>query len=134
MKYCLKLYNLIFHFQVLKELFFERVKAWQNWQTQQQALSKKREVKARFDLAGNTERARQAKAEVDEHEQRVDAMERDFHKMSRLIRSEFAHVSKERRRDLKDAFIDRLESLAESEQQILDNWQKFAPEIKNIID
>lgn len=81
-------------------------------------LSKKREAKARYDLSGSTERARQAKAEVEEHEQRVDAMEQDFIKMSQLIRSEFAHISKERRRDLKTAFVDRLESLAESEQQV----------------
>lgn len=50
------------------------------------------------------------------------------------MRNEFAHVSAERRQDIKSAFIERLESLAESEQQVLDNWQKFAPETKNIID
>ncbi|KAI6238425.1 Sorting nexin-2 [Aphelenchoides fujianensis] len=120
--------------QVLKELFYERVKTWQNWQTNQQSLTKKRETKARFDLAGNAERARQMKAEVDEQEQRVDDMEKNFQSMSKLIRSEYAHVSDERRKDLKAAFIDRLESLAESEQQVLDHWQKFAPEIKNIIN
>ncbi|KAI6195476.1 Sorting nexin-2 [Aphelenchoides besseyi] len=120
--------------QVLKELFYERVKTWQNWQNNQQSLTKKRETKARYDLAGNAERARQLKVEVDDQEQRVDGMEKDFLSMSKLIRSEYAHVTSERRKDLKAAFIDRLESLAESEQQILDHWQKFAPEIKNIIN
>ncbi|KAI6224546.1 Sorting nexin-2 [Aphelenchoides fujianensis] len=113
--------------QVLKELFYER-------QTNQQSLTKKRETKARFDLAGNAERARQMKTEVDEQEQRVDEMEKTFQSMSKLIRSEYAYVSDERRKDLKAAFIDRLESLAESEQQVLDHWQKFAPEIKNTIN
>lgn len=64
--------------QVLKELFYERVKVWQQWQTHHQNLAKKREIKARFDLAGNAERARQMKAEVDDCEQRADAMEKDF--------------------------------------------------------
>lgn len=68
--------------QVLKELFYERVKAWQNWQTHHQNLGKKREIKARFDLSGNTERARQVKAEVDECEQRVDGMEKEFLQVS----------------------------------------------------
>jgi sorting nexin-1/2 len=64
--------------QVLKELFYERVKAWQQWQTHHQNLAKKREIKARFDLAGNAERARQVKTEVEECEQRVDGMEKEF--------------------------------------------------------
>lgn len=38
--------------------------------------------------------------------------------MSKLIRSEFARISKERRLDIKNAFIERLESLAESEEQV----------------
>jgi len=120
--------------QILKELFFERVKTYGQWQSNQQILVKKRETKARFDLAGNSERAKQAKAEVDEQEQHVDKLEKEFLDMSQLIRSEFSHVSSERRHDLKNAFLELLESLAESEQQILDHWQKgFASEIKNII-
>ena len=138
--------------QVVKELFYERVKTWQNWQNQQQALTKKREAKARYALAGNTERSRYLQTEVDEQEQRVDSMEREFLAMSNIIRSEYAHVTAERRRDMRAALIERLESLAESEQQvcaifllfcssafsaylqILDMWQKFAPETKNIIN
>ncbi|VDM33085.1 unnamed protein product [Toxocara canis] len=48
----------------LKELFFERVKVWQNWQAAQQSLSKKKELKARYELAGRADRANQAKDEV----------------------------------------------------------------------
>ncbi|KAI6183211.1 Sorting nexin-2 [Aphelenchoides bicaudatus] len=120
--------------QVLKELFYERVKTWQQWQTQHQTLVKKRESKARFDLGGNAEKARQAKSEVEDSEQRVDAMEKEFLQMSKLVRSEYSRISAERCLDIKNAFIERLESLAESEQQILETWQKFAPEIKNIIN
>lgn len=36
----------------LKDLFGERVRVWQNWQTAQQTLSRKRELKARQELAG----------------------------------------------------------------------------------
>lgn len=32
----------------LKEVFYERVKGWQNWQNQQQLLTKKREFKTRM--------------------------------------------------------------------------------------
>jgi sorting nexin-1/2 len=108
--------------QVLKELFHARVKTWQQRQTAQQSLTKKRENKARYDLSGNTDRSQQSKADLDDHQQRLDVMEKEFIKMSEMIRSEFAHVSKERRRDIKEAFIDRLESLAESEQQVAFDW------------
>jgi len=33
---------------VLKEVFYERVRGWQNWQSQQQILTKKRETKTRM--------------------------------------------------------------------------------------
>ncbi|CAD5210927.1 unnamed protein product [Bursaphelenchus xylophilus] len=119
--------------QVLKELFFERVKAWQNWQTLRQNLAKKRELKARFDLAGRSDRANVAKAEVEACEQRVDEMEQDFQEMSKTIRREYIRLCKERRTDLKQAFIAYLEALVESEQHILEHWQKFGPEVQSII-
>jgi hypothetical protein len=48
--------------------------------------------------------------------------------MSKLIRSEFARVSKERRLDIKNAFIERLESLAESEEQVGFNGTRSIPQ------
>ncbi|CAD5207016.1 unnamed protein product [Bursaphelenchus okinawaensis] len=119
--------------QVLKELFFERVKAWQNWQTLRQNLAKKRELKARFDLAGRPDRANVAKAEVEDCEQKVDKMEQEFQEMSKTIRREYIRLCKERRTDLKTAFVSYLEALIESEQHTLEHWQKFAPEVQSII-
>lgn len=78
----------------LKELFFERVKAWQNWQNQVQTLSKKREAKTRNELAGRTDRANHYKDELVECEQKVDLMEKEFQQMSKVIRGEFARSCK----------------------------------------
>jgi sorting nexin-1/2 len=41
----------------IQDVFYERVKTWQNWQLAQQNLAKKREIKARYDLAGRSDRS-----------------------------------------------------------------------------
>lgn len=50
----------------LQEVFHERVKIWQNWQTAQQTLVKKREIKTRHELAGKSDKIPAAKKEVQE--------------------------------------------------------------------
>lgn len=47
-----------------QELFFERVKIWQNWQGAQQNLTRKREMKARHELSGRADRANQILEEL----------------------------------------------------------------------
>lgn len=97
-------------------MFFERVKSWQNWQNQQQQLTKKRELKTRMDLAGKN--ATQCAEELKECEARADQLEKDFLTMSRVIREEYDRYCKQRRQDIKNALIAYLESLLESEQRV----------------
>ena len=111
---------------VLKEVFYERVKAWQNWQNQQQALTKKREMKARFDLAGKSDKAAQCKEELKDYENRVDQMEKEFLAMSKVIRTEYTRIGEQRRIDIKKVLVHYFESLLESEQQVLFSfWSYF---------
>lgn len=114
----------------LKEVFFERVKAWQNWQNQVQLLGKKREAKTRHELAGKTDRANQYKDELTECEAKVDQMEKDFQAMSKVIRTEFTRSCNQRREDIRDALLRYFDSLIESERQVLEQWEKFQPETK----
>lgn len=103
---------------VLKEVLYERVKSWQNWQNQQQALTKKRETKARLDLAGKADKAAQVKEEVKDYENRVDQMEKEFLAMSKVIRTEYARLCEQRRNDLRKNLVLYFESLLETEQQV----------------
>uniref|UniRef100_A0A915CV12 PX domain-containing protein n=1 Tax=Ditylenchus dipsaci TaxID=166011 RepID=A0A915CV12_9BILA len=118
---------------VLKEVFYERVKSWQNWQSQQQNLTKKREIKTRLDLAGKSEKAAQYNEEVKECENKADQMEKDFLTMSRVIREEYNRYCKNRCEDIKAALVSYLESLIESEEKVLEYWERLAPEAKGII-
>lgn len=115
---------------VLKEVFYERVKAWQAWQNQLQLLNKKREAKTRHELAGKTDRANQYKDELVECENKVDQMEKEFQTMSNIIRKEFKRNCQQRREDIKDALYRYMESLIESEKQSLEQWEKLQHETK----
>lgn len=99
-------------------MFYERVKSWQNWQEQQRALTKKREVKARLDLAGKTDKAAQCKEELKDYENKVDLMEKEFATMSKLIRSEYDRVAEHRRVDMRGALVEYFEALLANEQKV----------------
>ncbi|EPB66235.1 PX domain protein [Ancylostoma ceylanicum] len=72
----------------LKELFAERVRVWQNWQSAQQSLARKREQKARLELSGKNDRASALRDEMDEAIRRMDQLEAEFGDLSKLIREE----------------------------------------------
>ncbi|VDO91697.1 unnamed protein product [Heligmosomoides polygyrus] len=74
----------------LKDLFAERVRVWQTWQTAQQNLARKREQKARLELSGKNDRATALREEMDEAVRRMDQLEAEFVELSRLIREETA--------------------------------------------
>uniref|UniRef100_A0A914MW70 PX domain-containing protein n=1 Tax=Meloidogyne incognita TaxID=6306 RepID=A0A914MW70_MELIC len=116
---------------VLKEVFYERVKGWQNWQNHQQILTKKREIKTRMELAGRGERVAQCREDLRESENKADQMEKDFLVTSKTIREEYVRQAKQRREDLKQTIIGYLEALLESEQHTLEHWERFAAEAKN---
>ncbi|KHN83826.1 Sorting nexin-1 [Toxocara canis] len=117
----------------LKELFFERVKVWQNWQAAQQNLSKKKELKARYELAGRADRANQAKDEVTNAERQVDEVEREFAEVSKVIRGEYERYLGERRVDLHKMFAQYVEALLGTQKKLLQYWERFAPETRAIV-
>uniref|UniRef100_A0A0M3JYQ5 PX domain-containing protein n=1 Tax=Anisakis simplex TaxID=6269 RepID=A0A0M3JYQ5_ANISI len=117
----------------LKELFFERVKVWQNWQVAQQNLSKKKEQKARYELAGRMDKANQAKDDVTNAERQVDEVEREFAEMSKVIRGEYERYLGERKIDMHNMFVQYIEALLDTQNKILQHWERFAPETRAIV-
>nr|CAD2187686.1 unnamed protein product [Meloidogyne enterolobii] len=111
---------------VLKEVFYERVRGWQNWQSQQQILTKKRETKTRMELAGRSDCVAQCREDLRNSENMADQMEKDFLLISKTIREEYTRQAKQRREDLKQTIIGYLEALLESEQHTLEHWERYA--------
>lgn len=117
----------------LKELFFERVKVWQNWQAAQQNLTKKRELKARHELAGRADKVNQIKDELTSAERQVDEVEREFSEVSKTIRGEYERYLYEKKADLHSMFVQYVKGLLDTQNELLQQWERFAPETRAIV-
>ncbi|NP_001279075.1 sorting nexin-2 [Callorhinchus milii] len=116
----------------VKGVFDHRMKCWQKWQDAQANLQKKREAEAKLQFANKPDKMQQAKEEIREWEARVQQGERDFEQISKTIRKEIGRFEKERVKDFKTVIIKYLESLVQTQQQLIKYWEAFLPEAKAI--
>ncbi|TKS78234.1 Sorting nexin-2 [Collichthys lucidus] len=65
-------------------------------------------------------------------EGKVQQGERDFEQISKTIRKEVSRFEKERVKDFKTIIIKYLESLVQTQQQLIKYWDAFLPEAKAI--
>uniref|UniRef100_UPI003AB036F9 sorting nexin-1a isoform X1 n=1 Tax=Centroberyx gerrardi TaxID=166262 RepID=UPI003AB036F9 len=112
--------------------FDQRMKAWQRWQDAQAMLQKKRETEAKLLWANKPEKLQLAKDEITEWEAKVTQYERDFDRVSATVRKEVLRFEKEKARDFKRQIVKYLESMLQSQQQLIKYWEAFLPEAKAI--
>lgn len=108
------------------------MKMWQRWQDAQGTLQRKREAEARLLWASKPDKLQQAKDEITEWESRVTLYERDFERISAVVRKEVIRFEKEKSKDFKNNVIKYLETLLSSQQQLAKYWEAFLPEAKAI--
>uniref|UniRef100_A0AAQ4QWD3 Sorting nexin/Vps5-like C-terminal domain-containing protein n=1 Tax=Gasterosteus aculeatus aculeatus TaxID=481459 RepID=A0AAQ4QWD3_GASAC len=96
-------------------VFDPRVRTWQKLQDSQNLLQKKRELKPNFSSTTKPRKCR-----------------RDFDQISKTIRKEVGRFEKERVKDFKSIVIKYLESLVQTQQQLIKYWDAFLPEAKAI--
>ncbi|XP_017562250.1 sorting nexin-1a [Pygocentrus nattereri] len=116
----------------VRACFDQRMKAWQRWQDAQNMLQKKRETEAKLLWANKPDKLQQAKDEIVEWEAKVSQYEREFERVSATVRKEVIRFEKEKSRDFKKQIIRYLESLLQSQQQLIKYWEAFLPEAKAI--
>uniref|UniRef100_A0A667WW62 Sorting nexin-2 n=1 Tax=Myripristis murdjan TaxID=586833 RepID=A0A667WW62_9TELE len=116
----------------VKGVFDHRMKTWQKWQDSQMLLQKKREAEAKLQFTNKPDKLQQAKDEIKELEGKVQQGERDFEQISKTIRKEVSRFEKERVKDFKSVIIKYLESLVQTQQQLIKYWEAFLPEAKAI--
>ncbi|XP_012519713.1 PREDICTED: sorting nexin-2 [Propithecus coquereli] len=116
----------------VKGVFDHRMKCWQKWEDAQITLLKKRETEAKMTVANKPDKIQQAKNEIREWEAKVQQGERDFEQISKTIRKEVGRFEKERVKDFKTVIIKYLESLVQTQQQLIKYWEAFLPEAKAI--
>ncbi|XP_026979070.1 sorting nexin-1 isoform X5 [Sagmatias obliquidens] len=102
---------------IVRAAFDQRMKMWQRWQDAQATLQKKREAEARLLWANKPDKLQQAKDEIVEWESRVTQYERDFERISTVVRKEVIRFEKEKSKDFKNHVIKYLETLLYSQQQ-----------------
>uniref|UniRef100_A0A8D1Y6Z5 Sorting nexin-1 n=1 Tax=Sus scrofa TaxID=9823 RepID=A0A8D1Y6Z5_PIG len=117
---------------IVRAAFDQRMKTWQRWQDAQATLQKKREAEARLLWANKPDKLQQAKDEIIEWESRVTQYERDFERISTVVRKEVIRFEKEKSKDFKNHVIKYLETLLYSQQQLAKYWEAFLPEAKAI--
>ncbi|XP_053557582.1 sorting nexin-2 isoform X1 [Bombina bombina] len=116
----------------VKGVFDHRMKCWQKWQDAQINLQKKREAEAKIQISNKPDKLQQAKDEIREWEAKVQQGERDFEQISKTIRKEVGRFEKDRVKDFKTVIIKYLESLVQTQQQLIKYWEAFLPEAKAI--
>ncbi|XP_023123824.2 sorting nexin-1a [Amphiprion ocellaris] len=112
--------------------FDHRMKVWQRWQDAQAMLQKKRETEAKLLWANKPDKLQLAKEEIAEWEAKVTQYERDFERVSATVRKEVVRFEKEKTKNFKRQIIKYLESLLQSQQQLIKYWEAFLPEAKAI--
>ncbi|XP_076339012.1 sorting nexin-2-like [Tachypleus tridentatus] len=116
----------------IKSVFHQRVKVYQTWQHAQQMLTKKREQKAKLELAGKMDKVAQAREEVTEWESKVERGQEEFENISKMVRKEVERFEHCRIQDFKDTIVQYMESLLNIQQQLIKHWEAFLPEAKAI--
>ncbi|XP_039988935.1 sorting nexin-1a isoform X2 [Xiphias gladius] len=112
--------------------FDHRMKAWQRWQDAQAMLQKKRETEAKLLWANKPDKLQLAKEEIAEWEAKVTQYERDFERVSATVRKEVVRFEREKAKNFKIQIIKYLESVLQSQQQLIKYWEAFLPEAKAI--
>ncbi|KAL4228170.1 sorting nexin-2 [Mactra antiquata] len=102
----------------VKEVLHERVKTYKIWKDAEATLNKKRENKAKLEIAHKTDKISQAQQEITDWVQRVEKGQKDFETISATIRKEVARFDKLRVTDFKTSVIQYLQSLMEKQQQV----------------
>ncbi|XP_054277685.1 sorting nexin-2-like [Macrosteles quadrilineatus] len=115
----------------VKDVFHERVKVYQNWQHSQLMLNKKREQKAKLDLANKPDKATVAQ-EIVEWEAKVERCQEEFTSISKMIKKELERFDVSRVKDFKATIIKYMEEQMTHQQQLIKHWEAFLPEAKAI--
>lgn len=116
----------------IKDVFHERVKVYQNWQHAQLMLTKKRELKSKFELQERRDKSAQVAQEVQEWSAKVERGQEEFDNISRMIKKEMERFEVNRVKDFKAIIIQYLETLMNHQQELVKYWETFLPEAKVI--
>lgn len=104
---------------LLQDVFHERVKVYQIWQHAQLMLTKKRELKSKFELQERRDKIAQAADEVTEWVTKVGRGQEEFDNISEMIKKEMERFEINRVKDFKNVIIQYLETIMNQQQEVI---------------
>jgi len=116
----------------VKEVFQERIKAWQAKQNITINLTKKREAKVKAELANNIGKTHVLGQEIGDLERQQDMAHENFERISRQIKKEVDMFDLRKANDFKRMLIKYLENMLKSQEKLTAQWERYLPEIKHI--
>ncbi|CAK1552987.1 unnamed protein product [Leptosia nina] len=116
----------------IKDVFHERVKVFQNWQHAEMQLNKRRENKAKAELANRPEKIEQASNEIIEWESKVERSHNEFDTISRVIKKELERWEEIRVTEMRATILRYLEEHMKHQAQSVRYWDAFLPEARAI--
>ncbi|CAF4914171.1 unnamed protein product [Pieris macdunnoughi] len=116
----------------IKDVFHERVKVFQNWQHAEMQLNKRRENKAKAEIANRPEKIELASNEIIEWESKVERCHTEFDTISRVIKKELERWEEIRVAELRTTILRYLEEHMKHQAQSIRYWDGFLPEARAI--
>ena len=109
-----------------------RDKAYQTWQNAQSTVVKKKEAELKFKASGKTDKLAQAQAEITEWEKKSEDGQKNYSDISQKVKSEIKLFELRRAKELKEMMTQYLEKLLKQQEEVLNMWESYAPDVKAI--
>merc|ERR1711862_703713 len=101
----------------VKDVFAERVKAWQAFQTLSMNLNKKREAKVKAELAQRMDKISILRQEIADLERQQEMAKDNFDRISRQIKKEVEMFDVRKANDFKKSIVKYLEYMLKAQEK-----------------
>ena len=107
-------------FDNIKEVFFQRIKMFGNWQRAEETLKAKKESKTKFELSNKLDKVPAIMAEINEWESKVTKAKEEFELISKNIKEEVRSFDLNRAAEFKTQLTKYLETLLHNQETVFD--------------
>jgi len=116
----------------VKDVFAERVKAWQAFQALSMNLNKKREAKVKAELAQRMDKISILRQEIADLERQQEMAKDNFDRISRQIKKEVEMFDVRKANDFKRSIVKYLEYMLKAQEKMTAQWERYLPEVQQI--
>jgi len=116
----------------IRNILSAREKMWQNWQTSEQGLLRKRENVTRLQATGRTEKIPGAELEIKEWESRAQMNRKAFEDMSNTAKQEMNHWESQRVQETRQFLIQWMKDMLVAERKVVKLWEQYLPKAQEV--